>query len=268
LLFACTRNTASALCHGFKCFLLFLPVPGCTFPRQLNRFCTAGTHKAHDTAFYKHPSSSSSGDKLSAIDNAPKVQGSNSFSWIQRLVRSEPGAAADVNSNTETGAGLGHNNGAGIGAKNARNSTSSGFSHVSGATQHTQKSFGSKQSLPTTESSAGRSDNTRNSAATSGSKKSAGGSSSSSTSSKGKTDAQRCKLAKGLLLIVPLMLLVTALGIGSWAWAYVITNKQGDAPAAAVVNGSSLLFKVTVAVPTMGTTTGCSGWFGTAQVRQ
>jgi hypothetical protein len=63
------------------------------------------------------------------------------------------------------------------------------------------------------------------------------------------------------------MLIVAALGIGAWAWAYVIANKHDDAAAAAVVSVPALLFNVTVAVPATAANQGCSRWFGSSQVR-
>jgi hypothetical protein len=65
---------------------------------------------------------------------------------------------------------------------------------------------------------------------------------------------------------VSLLLMVAALGTGSWAWAYVIANRHDDIAAAAVVSGQALLFNVTVAVPVLASNQGCSRWFGSSHV--
>jgi 5-keto 4-deoxyuronate isomerase len=68
---------------------------------------------------------------------------------------------------------------------------------------------------------------------------------------------------------LPLLLLVAALGIGSWAWVYVVANKHEGAAAAAVANGPSLLFNITVAVPALASNMqSCSRWFGSTQVNR
>ncbi|WIA22078.1 hypothetical protein OEZ85_004421 [Tetradesmus obliquus] len=83
---------------------------------------SAGAHRAHDIAFYK-AQGSSGGGKSSAAGSMPKPQEA-SYSWVQRLARSEPGAGLGLGFSAGAGQGSGLNNGS---IKTARNSASSGW---------------------------------------------------------------------------------------------------------------------------------------------
>lgn len=205
----------------------------------------SGTPAGLGTISTKPPPGSSSSSQQPAAHSTPRSQ-ECSTTWVQRLANGEC-PSRDSNSS---------------GVSN--NSQGSGASSFSSTRSHTSKqSIGGGSGIGTGSTVCG----TRT--YTSCRNRSTAGSFAKDKPGRSSAGGTGGKCSRNIYIVLPLLLLVAALGVGAWGWAYVITTADtgrtvGAVPAA--TGASVLLFRVTVAVPSMAANQGCGRWFDGVQV--